>query len=256
MIEKVERNQAKEVSNDDHRQRQGHLSFNDSQAGRQNNSNSVAFLDHLDALLLRQLLRYFFLGIRGGRGWSSALDPQRNGHDREISGNEHGAGKVGADTDESVHMHQQIEEEALMEMLEQVVQAAEDALDGSAHGHLVLPALADGLQRDCVDMVRDEAAVRTRGVPEALTEHASEHRAQTVSIAVVVFPHLLDRDADTHLAAGDRGGGIHEVQIRELSVDAVVHDVDRVEALRGGVVEHDHALQRTAFQRERADRRR
>ena len=77
---------------------------------------------------------------------------------------QHGAGQVGADADEAVLVHEQIEEEALVQVLEQVVQAAERAFDQPAQTHLVVPALSDGLDGDGIDMVGDEAAVGADGI--------------------------------------------------------------------------------------------
>ena len=38
-------------------------------------------------------------------------------------------------------MHQKVEEEALMQVLEQVVEAPKGALNDPAHGHFVMPAI-------------------------------------------------------------------------------------------------------------------
>ena len=58
-------------------------------------------------------------------------------------------------------MHEQIEEKALVEMLEQVIQTAKNALDCATEAHLVVPAIAYGLQSNGVDVIWDETAVRT-----------------------------------------------------------------------------------------------
>ena len=62
-------------------------------------------------------------GSRGDLGsWSaSASHPESDCHDGEVDGYEHGAGEVGADADEAVGLHEEVEEEALVEVLQQVV---------------------------------------------------------------------------------------------------------------------------------------
>ncbi len=146
-----------------------------------------------------------------------------------------------------------------MEVLEQVVQAAEDALERASERHLVVPAAAaagapgaDRLQRNGVDVVRDEAAVRAGRVAERLAHHAAQHRAQPVRVAVVVVrPHLLQRRADAHLPARHGCRCVDEVQVRQLPVDAVVHNVHAFEARVERIVDGYDALQRAALQRQR-----
>ena len=91
----------------------------------------------------------------------------------EIDSHKHSAGKVGANADKAVRLHEEIEEEALMEMLQQVIQTAKNALYASAHGHFILPALSHSLEGDSVNVVGDKTTVRSRGVTQALANHSS-----------------------------------------------------------------------------------
>ena len=116
-----------------------------------------------------------FSGCRGDLGsWSApASDPESDSHDGEVDSYEHGAGEVGADAYESVGLHEQVEEEALVEMLEKIVQASEGTFDASSHGHFILPAFSYRLQSNGVNMVRDEAAVWAGRMAEALANHTA-----------------------------------------------------------------------------------
>ena len=108
-----------------------------------------------------------FLGLFSGRrsevrSWSaSAANPQSDGHNGEVDGHEHSAGEIGANADEAVGLHQEVEEEALVKVLEKVVQTAERALDASSHCHFILPAFSYRLQSNGVNVVGNEAAVWT-----------------------------------------------------------------------------------------------
>ena len=106
-------------------------------------------------------------------GIVATLDPQEDGHDGEVGGQKHRAGQIGSDAHKPLLLHEEIEKEALVQVLEQIVQTPERAFDQPAHGHLVMPTLAVRLQRDGVDMIGYKAAVGPRGMSEALLEHAS-----------------------------------------------------------------------------------
>ena len=132
-----------------------------------------------------------------------------------------------------------------MQMLEQIIQTAEQRLDGAAEAHLVVPAIAHRLQGDGVDVVRDEGAVGARGVAEPLAQHPAQHRLEALLVRVVVVPHALQRAADAHLAACDGDGCVEEIEVGELAVHAVVHDVQFVVAVApwsGRVIHCDGAL--------------
>lgn len=204
------------------------------------------------------VIRLFLLdgGVGGDRVLLvAALNPVEDGHDAKVGGQNHGAGQVGADADEALLVHEQVEEEALVQVLEQVVETAERALNNAAHGHLVLPALAKRVEGDGVDMVRDEAAVGARGVAQALLEHAAEHglEAGLVLVTALEVPHLLEANGDTHLALGDVADGVDEIEVGELAVDAVVGNVEVLEAVLLGVVESNGALERAALERQAGD---
>lgn len=175
--------------------------------------------------------------------------PQRKSHNGEVARDEHRTRQVSADTDKPVRLHKQVEEETLMEMFEEVVQTATDALHGAAQGHLVLPAVAGRLQRDRVDMIRHEAAVRPGRIPKALLDHSPEDRLQAHAVAVVVIPHLLQVSPDAHLAAGDGNGSIEEVEIGQLAIHTVVGDMQRLEAVIEWKFKRQCALQGSALQR-------
>ncbi|OSS46628.1 hypothetical protein B5807_08353 [Epicoccum nigrum] len=190
---------------------------------------------------------------RGGlrrRVGPPALHPQRNGGDAEGHGDQHGAWQVGADADEAVRLDEQVEEEALVQVLEQVVQAAEQALDGLAQAHLVVPAVPHGAQRNGVDVVGDEGAVRPRCVAQPLAHHPPQHGAQALLVRVPVVEHALDGNANAHLARRDLHGRVEQVEVGQLAVDAVVLDVQLVVAVAPGargVVDGDGGLQRAAL---------
>jgi hypothetical protein len=157
--------------------------------------------------------------------------PQCNRHDREIRRDQHRAGHVGTDTDESIRLHQQIEEETLMQMFQQIIQAAADAFHRPAEGHLILPPVTFRLQRDCVDVIRNETAVGTGCETHPLFRHPTEHGLQALLVAVVVIPHFLDICADAHLSPSDGNRRIQKIEVGQLAVDAIIDDVQRLEAV-------------------------
>ena len=112
-----------------------------------------------------------------------------------------------------------------MEVLEEVVQATKSAFDNPSERHVVLPAGAHSLERDGVDMVGDEAGVRTRSGSETLMGHAAQHCLQPFSIAVMVAPHSLKHHSNPHLSTGDGNSSIQEIQVWQLPIDAIVEDV-------------------------------
>lgn len=195
-----------------------------------------------------------------------APHPQRNSHDGEVGRDQHGAGQIRTDADEAILVHEQVEEEALVQVLEQVIQAAERALHEPAQPHLVVPPAAHRLDRHRVDVVRDEAAVGARGVAQALAQHAAQHGPQAVLVRVAVPPHPLQRRA-LALPVRDVDHRVDQVQVGQLPVDAVVYDVHGLEAPAAAlavavpvlrrprrglrVVERHGALQRPRLERQR-----
>src|SRR2546423_15341011 len=95
-----------------------------------------------------------------------------NGHDCEPSSDCHSTWQVGPNAHESIRLHEQVKEEALVQVLEQIVQAPANALNSPAESHLVLPPLANCRQRNCIDMVGHEDAMRACSVAQSLGRHA------------------------------------------------------------------------------------
>ena len=102
-------------------------------------------------------------------GLPSSLNPQVNRHDRKARRHSHRTGQIRPNAHESIRLHEQIEEETLVQMLKQVVQTPADTLNCSAKRHLVLPSLTDSSQGYCVDMIGHENAVRAGGMANRLT---------------------------------------------------------------------------------------
>lgn len=105
----------------------------------------------------------------------SALHPKRNRHNSKVGRHQHGAGQVRADADEALLLHEQIKKEALVQVFQQVVETPKSALDDPSDGHLVLPPVAERLQRHRVHMVWDETAVRAARQPQPLLQHTAQH---------------------------------------------------------------------------------
>lgn len=85
-----------------------------------------------------------------------------------------------------------------------------------------MPPFSIRLESDSVDVIWDERGVCTRCVAESLVHHPAQHRTQPVRVFVVVLPHLLECGVDPHLAGSNADGGVDEVEVGELAVDAVV----------------------------------
>ena len=129
------------------------------------------------------MLDHFTLSVRYGIGrleqwlWLGTLCgptaryPQRERHYREVCSHKHRTRKVRSDADEAVRLHQQIQEEALVEVLHEIVQAAEQALDDAAERHVILPAAAVRLKCYRINMERQKAAVRASRLAKALPHH-------------------------------------------------------------------------------------
>lgn len=100
-----------------------------------------------------------------------------------------------------------------MQVLEKVVQAAEQAFHCSAQRHFVVPSAPHGLERQSVNMVRNEGAVRAGGMAETLAYHAAEHCLESLFIAIIVIPHALQGAANSHLAAGNGNSSVEKIQI-------------------------------------------
>lgn len=135
-------------------------------------------------------------------------------------------------------------------MLEQVVQTAEQALDRSPQSHLIMPPISHSLERDGVNMVRNEGAVGTRSVPNTLTDHTTEHGLESFFIAVLVVPHALNCATDAHLATCNLDSGIEQVQVGQLAIDAVIQNVQLVETMTpraGWILDGNGSLKSTTF---------
>lgn len=184
----------------------------------------------------------------------AAAHPQGDRHDGEIGGNEHRARHVRPDADEPSRLHQQVEEEALMQMLQQIVQAPAYALHCPAKGHFIMPTLAFGLQRDGVDVVGDKTAMSTGCQAQTLSRHASEHCLKSLSVTVIMLPHLLQTRSDAHLIVRDNNGSIEQIQIRELAIHTVIDDVQRLKAVIERIFNHHATLQRSTLQGQRLHR--
>lgn len=89
-----------------------------------------------------------------------APNPQRYRRNGEVDRYQHRAGQIRPDAHEPTRPDEQVKEEALVQVLQQVVQAAERALHDFTQIHLVVPPVAHSLQRHCIHVVRYEAAVR------------------------------------------------------------------------------------------------
>lgn len=61
-------------------------------------------------------------------------------------------------------------------------------------------------------------------------------------VAGAVLPHLLDRNAHAHLAAGNMVDRVDQVQVGQLAVDSIVHDMHALEAVLAGEVQRNGAL--------------
>ena len=252
MVKEVERDEAQGVDAEDEREWEEEVALHGGRRGGEDRNGAVMFDDFN---LWRRFTSKPFLRLtfRSHHGTLAAMcaarsNPPRNSHDSEPSRNRHRAREIGPDANEAIRLHEQIEEEALVKMLEQIVQTAEDTLHDPTHRHLVLPALAHRRQRDRIHMIGHEDAMGPAGDAEALPQHAAQHGGQAGIVAVVVLPHALQAGADAELAAGDADGGVEEVEVWELPVHAVVGDVQRLEAVREGVVDGDGALERAGFQ--------
>ena len=77
---------------------------------------------------------------------------------------------------------------------------------------------------------------------KSLVQHASKHGLQSVSVAVGMMPHLLQCRTDTHLPTCDRDYSIQEIQIRELAINAIVDNMNRLETVIERIVNDQGAL--------------
>jgi hypothetical protein len=66
-----------------------------------------------------------------------------------------------------------------------------------------------------------------------------------------VLSHLLDESAHTHLAAGNVYNRIDEIEVRKLTVRAVVDYVYRLKTLLLRIVDRDSALKGSRLKRQR-----
>lgn len=190
MVEYVERDESKEVGAADEGKREEKTAFDSCEDDGRHGRDLVALLDegHVWLLLVLGLGKGRLL-LRGRR--ASTLNPERNSRDGEIDSNQHGAGQVSADANKAIGLHQEVEEETLVQMFEEVVQAAEQALNRSSQRHLIMPSISHSLERYSVYVVRNEGAVGTRGMAKTLADHAAEHGLESFLVAVLVVPHTL-----------------------------------------------------------------
>lgn len=155
----------------------------------------------------------FFRGLRGllRARVVACPEPESDCHDGEVTGNQHRAGEICADADEPVGLHEKIEEETLVQMLEEVVQAAAETLNCAAQCHLILPTFALRLEGDSIYVIRHETAVRTRGIAKALLDHSSHNGLQPHLVTIIVIPHLLQIGPDAHLPTGNRYSRVEQI---------------------------------------------
>lgn len=124
-----------------------------------------------------------------------------------------------------ISVHEKIEKETLVQMFQEIVQAAKGPFNDAAQGHLVMPAFSVWLQRNGVNVVRNEAAVRARSKTKALSHHSTQDRMQPVLVVVGVDFHALDRSMNTHLTACNIDQGVDQVEIRQLAISAIIYYV-------------------------------
>ena len=115
---------------------------------------------------------------------ASAVAPARERGDHEGGDHERHGGQVGADADEAVGVQQAVEEEALVQVLEQVVSAAQQGLRHAAQRHFVVPAFAHGAQRQRVDVPGREGGVCVRGGAFGLAGEPVGEGAQAGEVGV------------------------------------------------------------------------
>ena len=186
--------------------------------------------------------------------WVRALDgpstcnPQRERHNGEVGSNKHRARQVCTDTDEAVRLHQQIEKEALVKVLHQIIQAPKQAFHHAPKCHIVLPAVSLRLNGDGIHMEGKEAAMWPRGLSKSLPNHATPNCLQSRAVAIVVLPHALQKCADPMLARRDGDGGVEQIQVRQLAIDAIIDDVGVFERVVERVVDHDGAFKGSALE--------
>ena len=66
-------------------------------------------------------------------------------------------------------------------------------------------------------------------------------------VGVIVFMDALQRSGNTHLAGGDADGSVEEVEIRKLTIDAIIGDVQGLEAVVKRIVKTDGSLKGSGF---------
>ncbi len=144
VIEDVEGYKADEVEGHDDGDGEEEVAFEDRESLFRGDGCHAVFFDEFH-------FRFLFF-LRHGCGdldfrclGAPTAEPERYGHDCEIDGYEHGAGEVSADADEAVGLHEQVEEEALVEVLKEVVQTAENAFHAATQCHFVFGSVANWL---------------------------------------------------------------------------------------------------------------
>lgn len=172
----------------------------------------------------------------------TTLDPKEDCHDTEVSGQKHGAGKVGANADKSIPVHQKVEKEALVQVLQQIVQASEGAFHHATHCHLVMPSLALWLQSHRIDMVWDKAAMGTSGITQALSQHTSQYSFQSVLVVIAVSIDALDCRLNSHLPPSNVDNRVDQIQVRKLAIRAIILNVHTVKPMLKRIVDRNSTL--------------
>src|SRR5262245_3821265 len=115
-----------------------------------------------------------------------------------------------------------------------------------------MPAITNRDERDGVNVVWDEGAVRTGSVAETLREHAAEHSLQAVAVRVGVAEHALEGGTHTHLAGSNLHRRVKEVEVGELAICAVVENMQFIVSMApwsSGIVDCYGTLKCTALDR-------
>ena len=120
IVKDIERDEAEEVSGCDEDDGEEEMALYGLESLFRHNGRHAIMFDrlHLNRLPVLSRLSRSDLGCLTR---TPASYPQRDSHDREISSDEHGAGEVSPHADEPIRLHEYVEEEALVEVFEQVV---------------------------------------------------------------------------------------------------------------------------------------
>ena len=186
----------------------------------------------------------------GGGGGGHQREPERHGGERQRGGQQPEHRHVEPDTDVAAAGGEQIKEEALVEALQQVVEAAEGSLYDPAQGvevsrrPLLVPD-GDSLQGDSLDTEPVEQTVVAGGHARGLGGHHGGQGLQTAEVAFVrvwagVILPLVEHAAHP-LPAHQPRHQVHQVQVGQLPVQSLQLEVDVGREL-GGELQVDGGL--------------